>query len=407
MVSHGNLINNLEMIRAALGSTRLSTHVGWVPLHHDMGLILNALHALYVGARCVLMSPSSFIRCPLSWLRAISDYRGVVSGAPNFAFDLCVSRFRQEHANGIDLSCWKVAYNAAEPIRAETLERFATTFAACGFDRAALAPLYELADATVMVSASPLGRGPVTKTVSRQALKHHRIAAPAGEYDRSVLAGSGSAMQGQRIAVIDPETRSALPANRIGEIWVNGANVAAGYWHNPATTNEIFHSTIRREDGVPWLRTGDLGFLDERAELCVTGRSKDIIIIRGINHYPQDIERTVQNSHPALHRDGGAAFAVCRDGGTDMLVVVHEIERTQRGRLEVHDVLGSIREAVVNEHGVAPSHVVLVRPGALPKTASGKVQRYMTRLMWQQGQLDQQSFKRRKMPYADRIRCRQ
>jgi acyl-CoA synthetase (AMP-forming)/AMP-acid ligase II len=383
MVSHGNLIENLEMIRRALGSTPESTHVGWIPLYHDMGLVLNALHSLYVGANCVLMAPSAFMQRPLSWLRAISDYRAVEAGAPNFAYDLCVNRFRQEYAKGLDLSCWKIAYNAAEPVRADTLERFATTFAQYGFDRSALHPLYGLAEATLLVSVRRGATAPVTRTVSRAALQRHQLLAPATDADRYTLVGCGRAVSGEKLAIVDPQTQRELGANYIGEIWVSGPNVTQGYWQNAGATRDTFQPNIEGRAGV-WLRTGDLGFLDEDSELFVTGRIKDIIIIRGNNHYPQDIENTAQNSHPALRRDCGAAFAAADENDNEMLVIVHEVERAQRHHLDVDEVLGAIREAVVNEHEIAVGEIVLVRPGALPKTTSGKVQRNLTRLLWQQ-----------------------
>jgi acyl-CoA synthetase (AMP-forming)/AMP-acid ligase II len=387
MVSHGNLIDNLEMIRQALGSTPESTHVGWIPLYHDMGLVLNALHSLYVGANCVLMAPSAFMQRPLSWLRAISDYRAVEAGAPNFAYDLCVNRFREEHAEELDLSSWTVAYNAAEPVRADTLERFATTFAPYGFDRSSLHPLYGLAEATLLVSVCRGVRAPTTRTVSRAALQRHQLSAPATDADRYSLVGCGHAVSGEKLAIVDPQTKRELGACLIGEIWVSGANVAQGYWKNASATRDIFQAVTEGRVGL-WLRTGDLGFLDEDGELFVTGRSKDIIIIRGNNHYPQDIENTAHKSHPALRPDCGAAFAAADERDNEMLVIVHELERTQRHRFDADEILGAIREAVANEHEIAAGEIVLVRPGALPKTTSGKVQRSLTRLLWQQKKLD-------------------
>jgi acyl-CoA synthetase (AMP-forming)/AMP-acid ligase II len=387
MVSHGNLLDNLEMIRRVLGSTPDSTHVGWIPLYHDMGLVLNALHSLYVGANCVLMAPSAFMQRPLSWLRAISDYRAVETGAPNFAYDLCVHRLRQEHVKDLDLSSWKVAYNAAEPVRADTLEQFATTFAPHGFDRSALHPLYGLAEATLLVSVRGGVKAPTTRTVSRAGLRRHQLSAPTTDADRYTLVGCGRAVSGEKLAIVDPQTQRELSANYIGEIWVSGPNVAQGYWKNATATRDTFQAVIEGRAGV-WLRTGDLGFLDEDSGLFVTGRLKDIIIIRGNNHYPQDIENTAHNSHPALRRNCGAAFAAADESDNEILVIVHELERTRRHRFDADEILGAIREAVVNEHEIAVGEIVLVRPGALPKTTSGKVQRNLTRLLWQQNNLD-------------------
>jgi acyl-CoA synthetase (AMP-forming)/AMP-acid ligase II len=388
VVTHGNLVENLEMIRLALSNTEQSTYVSWVPLYHDMGLILNVLQTLYVGATCVLMAPGAFIRQPLSWLRAIHSYRAEVAGAPNFAFDLCVSRFRESQMQDVDLSCWKLAFNGAEPVRADTIERFAATFARYGFDAKAAYPCYGLAEATLLVSGGRRGHGPVTRAVSREHLQRQHIAEPAGPSDRQVLVGCGRSLVGERIAIVDPESRHDLGASRVGEIWVAGANVTHGYWQNAAATRAAFDVTIEDGSDEHWLRTGDLGFLDEDGELFVTGRIKDLIIIRGINHYPQDIENTVQNSHPALRRNCGAAFAAWEDDQREMLVVVQEVERTQRHTLDIENVVGAIREAVANEHEITVDHIVLARPGTVPKTTSGKIQRSLTRTLWQEGQLD-------------------
>jgi acyl-CoA synthetase (AMP-forming)/AMP-acid ligase II len=390
MVSHGNLLENLRMIRGALGTTPSSTCVCWIPLYHDMGLILNALASLYAGANCVLMAPGGFMQRPLTWLRAIHLYRAEVAGAPNFAFDLCLSRFREDQAEGLDLSSWRVAYNAAEPVRADTFEQFAEKFAPYGLDRTALCAFYGLAEATVLVSGGRPTRSPVTRTLSRASLQHHQIAEPASDADRYTVIGCGQAVTGEQLAIVDPQTQRELGENYIGEIWVSGPNVAQGYWKNATATRDTFQAVIEGRASV-WLRTGDLGFLDEDGELFVTGRIKDLIIIRGVNHYPQDIENTAQSSHPALRRDCGAAFAAADANGNEMLVIVHEVERAQRHRLDVNDVLGAIREAVVNEHEIAVGVVVLVRPGALPKTTSGKVQRNLTRVLWQKKALDIQS----------------
>jgi acyl-CoA synthetase (AMP-forming)/AMP-acid ligase II len=387
MVSHGNLLDNLEMIRVALGNTRRSTYVNWVPLYHDMGLILNVLSCFYVGALGVLMAPVTFTKRPLNWLRAISDYRAEVACAPNFAYDLCVSRFRPEEMAGVDLSSWRNALNGAEPVRADTIEKFATMFGAHGFDPAASYPAYGMAEATLLISGGRRSAGPITRTVSRAGLQRHEAVAPSDDADAQVQVGCGRTLVGERIAIVDPETRERLSPDRVGEIWVNGPNVAQGYWGNAEATVETFKAQIAGEAG-DWLRTGDLGFLDRDGELFITGRIKDVVIIRGINHYPQDIEATVQASHPTLRRNCGAAFAALDERGVEKLVVVQEVERTQRHAISVDDIEGTIREAVVTEHDCVPDHVVLLRPGGIPKTTSGKIQRRLTRQLWERGELD-------------------
>ena len=370
VVSHANLAANLAMIAAAFGNTARSTHASWLPLYHDMGLIMNLLQALYLGATAVLMSPVAFLQRPLAWLRAIAEYRAEVAGAPNFAYDLCVARYRAEAMAGVDLSGWRVAFNGAEPVRAETLRRFAETFAPHGFSAAALRPAYGMAEATVLISAAAAG-GAKTRRVE----------------EREVV-GCGRALPGERIAIVDPDSARRRGPGEIGEIWVAGPHVARGYWGARAETAATFGWAIAGEAEACWLRTGDLGFIDESGELFVTGRIKDVIIIRGVNHYPQDIEYTAERADPALAPHGGAAFAVAGPAGTEALVVVHEVARSGRRTADAERLAARIREAVVREHDIAPYAVTLIRPGTLPKTTSGKVQRAACRQMWLDGALD-------------------
>lgn len=387
-VSHANLLANLEMIRCALGNTSRSTYVNWVPLYHDMGLILNALQTLYVGSLCVLMAPNAFTQRPLNWLRAIHDYRAEVGCSPNFGYDLCVSRYRADQMQGIDLSCWKVALNGAEPVRAETIDRFVKTFAGHGFNAGAAYPAYGMAEATLLISGGERGTGHVTRTVGRAALQSHAVAAPVDPADVQLLVGCGRALVHEQIAIVDPDRCTRLPANRVGEIWVHGPNVARTYWKNPEAAETALNAAIAGEDNARWLRTGDLGFLDEAGELYVTGRIKDLIIVRGINHYPQDIERTAQAAHPALRTNCGAAFSVADERGEETLVIVQEIERTERNRIDPAEMKGLIRENVTEQHELLARHIVLIRPGALPKTTSGKIQRTLARKLWLEGNFD-------------------
>jgi acyl-CoA synthetase (AMP-forming)/AMP-acid ligase II len=375
------------MIRIALCNTRNSTHVSWVPLYHDMGLILNALQSLYIGARCVLLAPVSFMQRPLSWLRAIHDYRAEVAGGPNFAFDLCVRRHRPEELHGIDLSCWKVALNGAEPVRASTVDRFASTFAPYGFDANSIHPAYGMAEATLLISAGRRGTGPVTRRVDREALQRNQMVAPARAQDAQILVGCGRQLVGERLAIVDPETRMRLGPGLVGEVWVAGPHVAQGYWRNPEATASVFTARTASGAAQSWLRTGDLGFLDEAGELYITGRIKDLIIIRGINHYPQDIEETVQDSHAALRRHCGAAFSVPGHNDEEQLVLVQEVERTFRRQIAIEEIIASIREAIAREHEIAAREIVLIRTGSLPKTTSGKIQRRLTRQMFLAGTL--------------------
>ena len=387
VATHDNLLENLEMIRLAFGATKRSTFVSWIPLYHDMGLILTALQAFYVGSRCVLMAPAAFVQRPLVWLKAIQEYRGEIACLPNFAFDLCVNRFTAEASHDLDLSSWKVAVNASEPVHADTLERFVSVFAPYGFDAQSMCPMYGMAEATVLISGNERGAGHIVKNVSRTALGNHRVAPPHGDDDDQRVAGCGRALAGERIAIIDPAACRRLGTDRVGEIWVGGPHVAQGYWRNEAATISTFRAQIDGEPGLHWLRTGDLGFMDGSGELYITGRIKELIIIRGINHYPQDIERTAQSVHSALRQNGGAAFSVA-DDGEEQLVIAQEIERTSRHKIDRDEIVGLIRERVTAEHELFARHIVLLRPNSLPKTTSGKIQRSLTRRLWQERKLD-------------------
>jgi acyl-CoA synthetase (AMP-forming)/AMP-acid ligase II len=388
-VSHANLLANLEMIRISFGNTSRSTFVNWVPLYHDMGLILNTLEPLYVGAACMLMAPNAFMQRPLNWLRAIHQYRAEVVSTPNFGFDLCVSRYRAEQMADVDLSSWKVAAIGAEPVHSETIKRFVDTFAAHGFRPEAMFPAYGMAEATLLISGGRRGAGHLTRAVSRAALQAHEVTTPADPEDAQTVVGCGRTLVNEQIAIVDPETRARLHCDQVGEVWVNGPNVARLYWRNEAATTAELHAHIAGEPSdASWLRTGDLGFLDADGELFITGRIKDLIIVRGINHYPQDIERTVQAVHPALRQNCGAAFSVPGEDGEEMLVVVHEIERTERNRIDAAELIGLIREGVSEQHELFARHIALIRPGTLPKTTSGKIQRRLTRTLWLEQRLD-------------------
>ncbi|WP_245721535.1 fatty acyl-AMP ligase [Nocardia crassostreae] len=302
MVSHGNLAANQEMIRQAFGHDENSTFVGWTPLFHDQGLIGNVLQPLYIGATCVLMAPSTFIRKPLLWLAAISRYRAHTSGGPNFAFDACVTHAALAGVPDLDLSSWRVAYNGAEPLRADTLGRFAETFAPHGFSEKSLYPCYGLAEATLLVTGSVPGAGARTLEADIEALRHGRVVPATDPHAENlpsrVLVSSGRTLPNEDVCIVDPETGRLCAPDRVGEVWVSGDQVAQGYWETPEVTAQTFQARCPDRPGYRYLRTGDLGIRVD-GELYVVGRLKDLIIIRGRNHYPHDIEHTVQTAHPA------------------------------------------------------------------------------------------------------------
>ncbi|HVS00840.1 MAG TPA: amino acid adenylation domain-containing protein, partial [Thermoanaerobaculia bacterium] len=381
VVTHANLLHNGEMIRQAFGQSEESVIVGWLPLYHDMGLIGNVLQPLYCGARCVLMSPMAFLQRPRLWLEAVGRYGATTSGGPNFAYELCVRKVGPEEREGLDLSSWRLAFNGAEPVRAETMERFAAAFAPCGFRREAFYPCYGLAEATLLVTGGTPGAPFVEASFEAAALERHEVEETAGSGARSLVA-SGRPWSGQRVAVADPETGAELPPGRVGEIWVQGPSVARGYWGNPEQTARTFAARLASGEG-PFLRTGDLGFMRDTG-LFVTGRLKDLIILRGRNHYPQDLELAAERAHPALRPGCGAAFSVDVDG-EESLVVVHEVERHPGADLD--EIAGAVRRAVAEEHEVQVRDVVLLRAGTLPKTSSGKVQRHACRSSYLNGGL--------------------
>jgi acyl-CoA synthetase (AMP-forming)/AMP-acid ligase II len=387
VVTHAMLLANMAMAQKALGTGKHSTCVNWLPLYHDMGLILSVVGSMYLGALCVLLAPSGFMQRPLTWLRAISHYRAEITASPNFAYDLCIARLRAEQMEGVDLSSWKIILIGAEPIRAPTIETFIETFSPYRLAPRAMNPGFGMAEATLIVSMSPVGAGHDTRTLSHDALQANLVRDARDKDDAHVLVGCGYPIPDSRLAIVDPQTLRRLPADTVGELWIDGPHVARAYWDNPEASTASLHAQIGGESGE-WLRSGDLGFLDAKGQLFITGRIKDLIIIRGMNHYPQDIELTVERAHPALRQNGGAVFSAPDERGEENLVVVQEVERTARNRIDADEITGIIREAITIEHEMFARHIVLIRPNTLPKTTSGKVQRSLTRKLWQDGKLD-------------------
>ena len=360
MLTHDNLLHNQRMIQTAFEQSEQSIIFGWLPLYHDMGLIGNVLQSMYCGARCILMSPLSFLQRPARWLEAISRYRATTSGGPNFAYDLCVRKVGPEQRAELDLSSWTVAFNGAEPIRKDTIDRFVEAFAPCGFRREAFYPCYGLAEATLFVTGGSKSAPPVV----------------AG-----ARVGSGRSWLDQEIVIVDPSSSRECGSGSIGEIWVAGANVAQGYWRRPEESEATFKAYVADTGKGPYLRTGDLGFVNE-GELFVTGRLKDLIIIRGRNYFPHDIELTVEQSHGSLRPGGGAAFSVDVDG-EERLVIAHEVDRKHDA-----EVIGAIRQAVSEEHELQVYAIVLLKPGSLPKTSSGKIQRHACKARFVQDEFE-------------------
>ncbi|MDO0917728.1 fatty acyl-AMP ligase [Streptomyces sp. DT2A-34] len=396
MVTHGNLLANERVITERMGHTPDTIaeyghemFVSWLPVYHDMGLIGPVLNTVYLGVTATLFSPLHFLQQPRRWLTAIDRYRPHTSGGPNFAYELCLKHAGPELLDGLDLSSWKVAFNGAEPVRAATLRRFTDTFAPAGFRGEALYPCYGLAEATLMVTGS-------TVTAPPAVLQASETGPHSGQADAAAV-GCGRPGPDVTVAIADPERHEELPDGEVGEIWVRGASVAKGYWRNALATRETFRAALTGHDGR-FLRTGDLGFLRD-GELFVTGRLKDLIVIDGRNHYPQGLELTAEMAHPALRPGCTAAFSVeagdvgAGDAGAgsgagadgEQPVVVAEIAPDSAG--EAEKITDVVRSAIGEAHGLSVRDVVLVRPGTIPKTSSGKIQRHASRAAYLGGTL--------------------
>jgi acyl transferase domain-containing protein/acyl-CoA synthetase (AMP-forming)/AMP-acid ligase II/acyl carrier protein len=386
MVTHGSLAATLEDMDRAYRHRADSVIVSWLPLFHDLGLIYGALQPVYCGCSAVLLSPVSFLQRPLRWLQAISDHRGTHSAAPNFAYEACIRQIAPSEKAALDLSSWEVSLNAAEPVREATIRRFFECFAPCGLGPHVVSAGYGLAEATLKVTSVDNGRPRRTLRVDPRALASNQVVPlPQDDQTGQELCGCGQSHIGSRIAIVDPNTRRRCAADAIGEIWVQGRSVASGYFRRPAETAATFHAHLADSGEGPFLRTGDLGFVAD-GELYVAGRLSDMIIVRGQNHYPQDLEHTVQQCHPALALDSGAAFGLTVDG-EERLVVVNEIRRALRN-VDAEAVFAAIRRAVAQEHDLQLDAIVLIKSSSLPKTSSGKVMRRACGARFLAGELD-------------------
>lgn len=387
MVSHKNLLHNEKLIASAFGHTTETIVVGWLPLFHDMGLIGNVLQPIYVGFPSVIMPPEAFIQKPLRWLQAISRYKATSSGGPNFAYELCASKIKPQERENLDLSCWDVAFNGAEPVRAITLEKFANTFADSGFEREAFYPCYGMAETTLFVSGGIKSQSPVIEAVDKLALlENSAVTINCQHPNAQLLVGCGHAWLSEKIVIVNPESLTECRDGEIGEIWVSSDSVAQGYWNRPEQTEETFKAYLADTQVGPFLRTGDLGFL-LAGELFITGRLKDLIIVQGRNHYPQDIEATVEKSHLGLRQGCGAVFSV-EIAGQERLVVVQEVERSYLRKLDSPAVIEQIIRSVAEEHQLDVYAVALLKTASIPKTSSGKIQRIDCRTAFLAGTLD-------------------
>ena len=393
MVTHANLLDNSRQINDYFDIGAENHIVSWLPPYHDMGLIGGILQPLYAGATGTMMSPFSFMKRPVNWLRAITECRDkgeVVSGAPDFAYSLCADKVRDEQLPELDLHHWRVAFSGAEPVRPATLEKFRNRFAPCGFDGKAFYPVYGLAEVTLLATAGPVATEPVVKLFDEAQLKKHQVSELHVHYIHNTrqYVGCGGNLPGQELLIVDPDTCRPCPPDEIGEIWVAGPSVAAGYWRNPEATTHAFQAYATGTDGSrlgPYFRTGDLGFMVE-GNLFVTGRQKDLIIIRGRNHYPQDIELTVAGADPALRPDCGVAFSI-EHQGEEQLVIVQEVKREFLRKIDPGLIFNAAITAISQTHQLQVASMVLVEPSTIPKTTSGKLQRSYCKKQYLEGEL--------------------
>lgn len=378
MVSHGNILNNLKNIKKSFAITKDDVILTWLPFYHDMGLIGTTLEPLYAGAPLVLMPPHSFIQKPLRWLNAISKFKATITGGPNFGYDLCVQKISDIEENSLDLSSLKLAFNGAEPVRKETLQAFASKYKSFGFDVNAFYPCFGMAETTLLVSGPQRGAGANALDIDKTVLeKDHKVALTTDDtIETRNFVSCGSIIAEHSVVIVDYEKDTICSNDEIGEIWVKGPGVTQGYWNNSVSTEHSFHGKIKGNSKDNFLRTGDLGFIHEN-ELYITGRIKDLIILRGHNYYPQDIELAAVDSHKAIAVNGASCFVVEVDG-VEQLVLVCELIR-QYKKYSFDEIFKSIRKAVFEEFNLDIHTIELISPVSLPKTTSGKVQRQKTR----------------------------
>lgn len=391
IISHENIMANVKLLSITSSANNRDVFVNWLPLFHDLGLVTTILLPVWLGVCSILMPPTTFIVNPIRWLKAISFYRGTACGAPNFAYDLCVSKISNEDLLSLDLSCWRIAYNAAEPVKAETLEHFSEKFSVCGFKNSSFYPSYGMAEATAFINGGKVSEKPKVEYIDKKkhvGLQHQKVNHESELTNIVVSCGSSSVEAPHDIKIVDPRTNTQLSDGEVGEIWFSGPSVSSGYWQLEKASKETFGQRIAGEtkNAKEYLRTGDYGVMWQ-GELYVTGRIKDLIILNGINHYPQDIEASVVKAHESVRPGFNAAFCLVEDG-CEKLAIVTEIEREYFRRISPDTVINSISQQIFNDHQVKADYVVLLKPHKIPTTSSGKIQRNKTKMLLKSGELN-------------------
>ena len=387
MVTHGNVLHNSEVIYQSFGHHDQTKILMWLPMFHDMGLIGGVMQPLYAGLPAILMSPIALAQKPFLWLQALSKYKITTSGGPNFAYDLLCQKVSDEQRASLDLSHWEVAFTGAEPVRAQTLAKFAELYQPCGFKPEAFYPCYGMAEATLFITGGKATEYPRIIHLDKTALTRDDVVNVSADHENAkAVVSCGYTWLGDEIIIVDPETKQQCPDDRVGEIWTTGSGMGIGYWQRKEQTESTFQATLTDNSQTAYLRTGDLGFIHD-GELYITGRIKDMMILWGRNHYPQHIEETVEICHPALRPNHGAAFSV-EVNGEEQLVIAHEINRTDLRQLNAEEVIGAIRLAVGEQNLANVFAVALLKTGSIPKTSSGKIQRRACQSMFLEGSLN-------------------
>jgi acyl-CoA synthetase (AMP-forming)/AMP-acid ligase II len=378
MISHKNLLSNLHAIERSMELTEDNQSVFWLPPYHDMGLIGGILQPLYSGFTVTLIPHLLFLQKPVRWLKAISKYQADTSGAPNFAYELCLKKVTPEQRDQLHLSTWQIAMNGAEPVNLQTMEKFCDYFAPCGFQQRTFAPCYGLAEATLMISSIAKRDSYQAITIDRTALQENKVVVQQNGTDLQTIVGCGKCIDDHQLRIVDPNTHLTCRQDEIGEIWFRGPSVARGYREKDAETEYSFGARLQETNDGPFLRTGDLGFIAD-GQLFVTGRIKNLIIIDGKNFYPHDIEKVVQNAHFAIEPMGSAAIS-CEKNGSEQLVIL--IETRHNTHFSQDDLIHSIRNAISEQFSLSVDDIQLVPPGFIPRTTSGKIKHHECKMKY-------------------------
>lgn len=386
MVSHENLIANCYLLSKYFEyNNKNHVKVSWLPPYHDMGLVDNIIHPIYAGITSVIMSPASFSRKPVRWLQAITNYSNygqVVSGGPNFAYEMCCNYVDDDHMDGLDLSKWRLAYNGAEPVRASTLKKFGQKFSKAGFKYQNFHPVYGLAEATLIISSGILKNDPVIKKFDIDSFKNKVVHEVEDDHSKQVeLVACGKNLESHRIVILNLSTFKEEQDYNIGEIWIKGPSITNGYWQNKEVTQETFHAYISDTNEGPFMRTGDLGFFDNEKNLFITGRIKELIIIGGQNYYPQDIEETAEQACEMLRPSCGGAFSIDFNN-EEVIVIVYELQRKYTKKANLDEIKFVIKDAFAKKDGLAIHDIVIIETSSFPKTSSGKLQRQLAKKMY-------------------------